>query len=294
MRFKIWSAALLALVATAVLAAPAGAKAKPRYYLALGDSLSVGFQPLPSGAGVETSHGYANDLFAAERKKIPGLKLVELGCPGESTTSMLTGRGNTAAAKQYKCVKTGGSQLKAAERWLKAHHARGEVPLITIDIGANDVDGCVTPSFSLTCVTAGVKSIAANTPKLLAGIGKAAPKGTTFAGMSLYDPFLAAYLNPYSALYPLAEESVTLAQQVNAAISAADKAARFKTADVFDAFKTSVTTAAPGTSIPTNVAEICALTWMCANAPQGPNIHANRAGYGVIAGAFRSVVGKLK
>jgi hypothetical protein len=48
-----------------------------------------------------------------------------------------------------------------------------------------------------------------------------------------------------------------------------------------------------GTLVPKNVAEVCTLSWACTAPPQGPNIHANAAGYGVIAGAFADVLGKL-
>jgi hypothetical protein len=44
--------------------------------------------------------------------------------------------------------------------------------------------------------------------------------------------------------------------------------------------------------VPPNVAAICALTWMCAHPPRGPNEHANDAGYRVIARAFwRAITG---
>ncbi len=59
----------------------------------------------------------------------------------DTTTSLLTGHGNDKDARALHCNRTGGSQLAAAVRFLKAHHAAGEVPLVTIDIGANDVDG---------------------------------------------------------------------------------------------------------------------------------------------------------
>lgn len=305
MKGKVLLSALLALAVSALAVTPAmatrvaasvpGFTTPLRYYLALGDSLSVGIQPIPSGASVETNQGYVNDLYAVEKKAIHGLKLVQLGCPGESTSSMLDGKTNLVHAKQYHCVKTGGSQLKAAVKWLKAHHAKGEVPLITIDLGANDVDGCTAPGVSLgPCLNAGIASISKNTPKILSALRKAAPKGTTFAGTTIYDPFLAAYLDPYNRFYSLAEPSVALAQQVNTAITTADTGAKFKTADVFDAFKTTVTDPVPGTNIPTNVAEICALTWECTAPPQGPNIHANPKGYSVIAAAFEKVIGKLK
>jgi hypothetical protein len=39
-------------------------------------------------------------------------------------------------------------------------------------------------------------------------------------------------------------------------------------------------------TLPRNVATICQLTWECVPPPQGPNEHANAAGYHVIADAF--------
>ena len=55
---------------------------------------------------------------------------------------MLTGNGNSSNARALHCDRAGGSQESAAERFLRAHHHKGEVPLVTVDIGANDVDGC--------------------------------------------------------------------------------------------------------------------------------------------------------
>src|SRR5665213_2512491 len=112
--------------------------ASPRYYLALGDSLSQGQQPDPYGATRNTNQGYPDDLFAYERAGAPSLQLVKLGCGGESTSSMLTGRGNKLA-RQFHCDRAT-SQLSRAVRFLRAHHRPGEVPLVMIDIGANDVD----------------------------------------------------------------------------------------------------------------------------------------------------------
>jgi len=61
------------------------------YYLSLGDSLAQGVQPNASGASVRTQHGYANQLFAALRSSRPGLRLVKLGCSGETTATMMNG-----------------------------------------------------------------------------------------------------------------------------------------------------------------------------------------------------------
>ncbi len=39
-------------------------------------------------------------------------------------------------------------------------------------------------------------------------------------------------------------------------------------------------------TVPTNVARVCALTWMCAAAPLGPNSHPNDEGYQVVSNAI--------
>ena len=48
-----------------------GAAAADRYYLALGDSLSVGIQPNSRGQQLETDKGYVNDIDAMLVKRIP-------------------------------------------------------------------------------------------------------------------------------------------------------------------------------------------------------------------------------
>src|SRR5262249_58013498 len=101
--------------------------AKPHYYLALGDSLSRGMQPNVNGRTRYTNQGYANDLLKIERRHVHNLKLVQLGCGGETTTSMLTGKGNVSPAEARQCKPRGGSQRAAAEHFLKTHRKNGEV-----------------------------------------------------------------------------------------------------------------------------------------------------------------------
>lgn len=285
-----------AAVAAALPGAAAAKVATPHYYLALGDSLSRGMQPNAKGVTVNTNQGYANDLLAIERKRVHNLQLVQLGCGGDTTTSMLTGHGNNANARQLHCDRAGGSQQAAAERFLRAHHRAGEVPLVTVDIGANDVDGCgaVPASQLASCVTTGLANIKRNLPKIFAGLKKAAPKGTTFAAMNLYDPFLSDYFAPANSPdHALEAESIVLAKVLNGDLAAADTKARFLTADVADAFSTYDTTDTgtwKGRSVPLDVSRLCGWTWACQPAPRGPNIHANKAGYHVIANAFADVI----
>jgi lysophospholipase L1-like esterase len=298
----------LAVGVTAASAAPASARSAlagsahrgpgpASYYVALGDSLSQGVQPatppLPPGVtlgeSIETGQGYADDLFAHYQGAFHGtLHLVELGCPGETTTSMLTGAGSP-------CTYPQGSQLAAALAFIKAHH--GEVKLITIDIGANNVDGCVTGStLSEPCVEAGFAAAEHDLPLILGPLRQAAGQHVVIAGMNLYDPFLADYLTG-AAGQAAATASVTLAEELNQLLAAADQAVGAKTADVQDAFSTADFTdraTLPGVgTVPLNVARICEWTWMCAPAPVGPNIHANAAGYRVIARAFEQAIGPL-
>lgn len=293
---------LVALAATAITAAvallPATALAQttaPHYYLALGDSLSQGMQPDLNGVTRDTDQGYANDLLTTEQKRIHNLHLIQLGCGGETTTSMLTGHGNDENARLLHCDRAGGSQLSAAVRFLKAHHNKGEVPLITVDIGANDVDGCVTATNVLGCVTQGLDSVATNVPKILASLKKAAPAGTTFAAMNLYDPVLGGYFAPVgTAANTLAAASLQLAKQLNGTLAKADQTGGFLTADVADAFDTynnTTTVTWESQQIPLDVARVCSWTWACQTPPSGPNIHANKNGYQVIASAFASVIG---
>ncbi len=164
--------------------------------MALGDSLSQGMQPNAKGVTVDTDDGYVDDIGAWAAHRIPTLQVIKLGCGGDTTTSLLTGKGNDAAAKALHCDRRGGSQLAAAVSFLKSHHAAGEVPLITIDIGANDVDGCVTATNLSACLAAGLKTIKVNTPKILNALRKAAPKGTKLVAMNLYDPVLGGYFAP--------------------------------------------------------------------------------------------------
>src|SRR5689334_13986934 len=72
---KLAAAPIGVMVAVALLLAAAQAEAKwkapaPRYYLALGDSLSQGVQPNVNGLSLETNQGYADQLYANVRGRI--------------------------------------------------------------------------------------------------------------------------------------------------------------------------------------------------------------------------------
>jgi len=288
-RFLAVVAATLTLLlgtGTAALAAPATASGAggPAYYLSLGDSLAQGVQPTSSGVSVVTDQGYVDDLYAAYRRQVPGLQLVKLGCPGESTDTMING-----GVCPYS---PDSSQLAAAADFLAAH--RGRIALVTLDIGANDVDGCVSAAgINKDCVAGGIAAAKANLPVILGALLQAAGPGVRVVGMNYYDPFLAVWRQGPTG-QALATESVGLTNAFNGALESAYKAARVPVADVSTAFFTNTSTMRPVVNLPLNVATICVLTWMCAPAPVGGNIHPRPLGYLVIAGTFVTKVGSLR
>ena len=279
---------MFAVAAAAAIMACSGCAARSfpaTYYLALGDSLSQGVQPDAAGASVETGQGYADQLYAALLPAHPGLRLVKLGCPGETSRTMIDGG---------ICRYPGGSQLAAAVAFLRAH--RGHVFLITIDIGANDPEDCGSQSSLsklVSCFATGVPDFLANLATIMTRLRAAAP-GVRVVGMTYYLPALAEWRNG-TAGQVIARLSEKLAAGYSELLARAYAGSGARVADVFSAFGTSnfgdqVTVPGIGT-VPRNVALICQWTWACATPPRGPNQHANQAGYKIIAQTFQHAAG---
>lgn len=296
------AAALLVIVVLLAIVLSSARTPATRYYVALGDSLSVGIQPDSSGMGVRTGAGYVDDIYAHYARQIAHLKLVEMGCPGDDTANVLTGQGNAAAATLYHCDRSGGSQLRAAVAFIRAH--RSQVRLVSIDIGANDVNDCLNATVlskglgpTVSCVNRGEQSVAANTPKILGALRAAAAPGTGLVGGTLYDPFLAGLLSGNKTLRAIARQTLVMITRLNSEIAYADAASGFRTADVagmFDTYDTrAVQVAALGGRQPRNVAVLCRATWICARPPRGPNVHPNSVGYRLIARAYEAALGRL-
>jgi hypothetical protein len=114
--------------------------------------------------------------------------------------------------------------------------------------------------------------------------------------MTLYDPVLAGYFSPSAGTRALAAASPTLLKQVNDQLVREFAKAGFRTADVagaFHSYDSAQTVTWEGNQIPVNVATVCSWTWACQTPLSGPNIHANKNGYAVIATAFQKVLGRL-
>ena len=274
--FSLFAVAAMIAAAGALIPTPAKSDPAPTYYLALGDSLSVGYQP---GQG-DTNQGYTDQLYTQLLTKDPNLQLVKLGCSGETTGTMINGGKCTDG--RYAT----GTQLGDAVAFLQAHP--GQVKYLTLDIGANDVDGCLPGgTVDAACLASGLLTITTNLNTILSQLDAAGARSAQAAGMTYYDPFLQQWLNgPTGQAVALA--SIVLATAVNTVEATLYGLYSFRIADVFASFKTAQLLpfkTVPGFgSLPTNVATICALTYMCTL----QNIHANPAGYGVIANTFYS------
>jgi lysophospholipase L1-like esterase len=266
---------------------PALAKVPPAkippatYYLALGDSLAQGVQPNAAGVSVMTRDGYPDQVYVVLHPSRPGLKLVKLGCPGETTASMINGG---------ICRYRGGSQLAAAVAFLQAH--RGRVLLVTLDIGANDPEHCGgRPGLGqlAKCAVTDIPGAVDRLGTIMARLKAAAGPGVRIVGMNYYLPALAEWRSGLPG-HLVAWTAEKLAATFNALLGRVYTKAGMKVADVFGAFQTS-DFGTHGAASPRNVTLLCQWTWECAAAPRGPNQHANQAGYHVIAREFLQAAG---
>jgi lysophospholipase L1-like esterase len=255
---------------------PEGSANAMGYYLALGDSLAAGYQPV---RGVDFTGGYTDDVLAGIQATDPKTQLVNLACPGERSTTMVLGG---------VCAYDEGSQLDQALEFLHAHGRYTRV--ITVQIGANDVQRCVdraTLVIDLVCIQAGMADVATYLPMILGKLRAEAPDAQVIV-LNYYNPFLAAWLTGNTAL---AQQSAQLQATLNAIIGQAAAASGATLADVAKAFHSTDTAPYPLPPpvgvVPTNVAFICIYTWMC----ERNDIHANDAGYTLIG---QTVVARLE
>jgi len=219
-------------------------------YVALGDSLAAGYQP--GGAELRDT---AYPALTATRLSASGdeLTLENLGCSGETTTSLVKGG---------KCDFAAGSQLEQAEKLLEESD---DVALVTIDIGGNDLLRCVRGGAQIdtSCVRGGVRTVEKNLPAILKRLRAAAGPDVPVLVVGYYNPWLAAKAldQPVKGVDAAAKAYTALSDAIEAAAKASDTT--FVGLD--DAFSTNDTTPTTinGRSVPENAAKICTLTNIC-------------------------------
>lgn len=234
-----------------------------KYYLALGDSLAFGYQP-----DFDFFQGYV-DYFYSDLRRHGVEHLANLGCFAESSSTFING---SCPVWFLKKSWYSGSQLKNALNFL--HNHRGQVSPVTLDIGANDLQGDIKTS---TCsVNSRFDSDLARLDKNLTGIILPQLKAAlTVNGKLTGDILLMNYYDPYQNICP---KQVPYIQKFNEHL-ANDVKGFGVIVDVFAAFGGSRT---PNPNI-------CNDTWMCSK--MFHDFHATTKGYSVIASAFEKSSG---
>jgi lysophospholipase L1-like esterase len=219
-------------------AAPAAAwdrSAQERVYLALGDSVAFGFNPLLDFRASASFVGYPEVL--ARRLD---LDLTNAACPGETSGGFVSLGGVDNGCRAYRFGVPGvhppfplhvdytPSQLDFAVAFLRSHP---RTRLVTLDIGANDLfvlqkGQCAG---NPTCVAAGLpallQALRANLTTILTRIrGEAGYHGRLVA--------LTYYATDYRD-----QDAVQVISALNATVASATLAADGKVADGFGAFK---------------------------------------------------------
>ena len=290
----------LAAFGTLVLAPAASAEGVGSTYLALGDSLAYGYhqaqfqEELKEKGFVEPANfndGYVNDFGAALRLLNPKLKIVNDGCPGETTETMIKGSGvgpeycaggptGTPFPKAFLHHSYPGTQLEDALAIAK----EPGVGTITLDIGANDIlqflgHTCGFPA-TFTCspeqIEAEIGHVVANVGYILAQLRAAAPKAKII--------FVSQY-NPYpTVLKPEGTGDATV-EALNGALKSVASTYGVRFANTARVINASGTHGGPEAGdIPT----VCAFTAMCPGGefnPASPNadIHPTKLGYAAMA-----------
>lgn len=246
---------------------------KPVYYLSLGTSLAAGVQAdQTTGESVITRVSYPSVLADMMSRDIRKLHHVNLGCPGETATTLMLGG---------ICEYEERSQLDQALQFL---HAHGKFTgLITIDLGANDmlqcVDGVVIDE---TCLVDTLNQLGSDLFFILQTLREAAPEAA-IVGMNYYNPLAAYWFDSPQ----IAHQTVDLQMWINSVLQNVYDSLDIPVADVAAAFMSyDLSTDKNLNNIPDSIEMLCGLTWMCDFA----NIHANDAGYGVIAEQFYNIL----
>jgi lysophospholipase L1-like esterase len=271
-----WIPALAALLAVLALlpVAPSPATAAtigPRtFYLALGDSLAWGYQP-----DGQFFAGYSADLYLHLLKlgsffdHLQGqgtLIDVNMSCPGETTTTFLTGGCPYASFHKYPYA---GPQMTAALSFIRQHP--GQVSPVTIDLGADDFLPLIDPS---TCAAAATDAFTqtlatfdANFSRILSDLRSALNGRGDLVAMTYYFPYQNQCPNlvPYAVLFN--QHLAADAQQNGVPV-----------ADIFGAFG--------GATVPNP--NLCTYTWICSSYH---DVHATTQGYAVIANALDAALG---
>jgi hypothetical protein len=263
------------------------------YYVSLGDSYSVGFQPTALSATDPTGGTSGYTAYVADKEH---LKLENFGCGGATTSSIVSRIGCGDPAAFHPVLYPTTTQEQAALNFIDDPANAGRVGLITISIGGNDVTGCTQtdPTAAVACLNAADQAITSNVTGLVTNLNAAltaAGDTAKIVGLTYPNVLLGAYVNPGgTAGQTLASESqLAFDQLINPTlqnvytdgvpngvfVNVTDAPYGLATAGGDTPFTSTHKTTHPFGDIPNAVAEICELTYFCSM----QNIHADTRGY---------------
>jgi lysophospholipase L1-like esterase len=281
---------LLATFVTCVLlvlvsAAPAAANERDRnrdnaLYLALGDSVAFGYNPLVDPRNAANFVGYPEALA-----KWLDLDLRNASCPGEASGGFISLMGVDDVCRPYRFGTPGvqpalplhvaysTSQLDFAVAFLRAHP---RTRLVTLDIGANDL-------FVLRRQCAGVTTCIVNgLPGLFSSLStNLTTIYSRLRGEAHYRHALVA-LTYYTVNYSDQAEVATI-QSINNAVASTTIAAQGHVADGFGAFKAVADTAAGSSCAAGLLIQLSASPLTC-------DIHPSPRGRDLLANAIATVL----
>lgn len=268
---------------TTTSSTPASSTAGKQLYVSIGDSYAAGYQPTSTGHGSTTRNGFAYQVVGKAKSKGYDYQLVNFGCAGATTSSVLTSPGCKPDFLGPGAPSYSQPQAAAAEAYIRAHKA--DIGLITVSIGGNDITSCAVASDATSCVLGAMQKVKTNLTTLLTGLRAAAGPSPRIVGITYPDVFLGDLIGGSAAAKSLAQLSVTAFQSlINPALQSAYTAAQGQFVDVTKATGaygplTAKTTVQPYGSIPVPVAKVCTLTYYC----QYHDIHPRTNGYALIA-----------
>lgn len=239
----------------------------PHYYMALGDSLSFGYQP-----NLDFSAGFADDIFN-DLHKAGVTEVINDACAGETTQTMIYG-GCVARFAHHGSYT--GPQLQAAIDFLTSARNAGRVSPVTLEVGVNDVFQDWDQSACSTGPNTGADLAAMDanlTDTILPRLTKAL---TTPRGAPSGDLHLLNYYNPFAQVCANSAQFVHL---LNDHLQADAAKFRIPVVDIYTAFGGDNATAK----------NICTYTWMCD--ARFHDIHPTDAGYRIIANAVEATLG---
>ncbi|HWN35244.1 MAG TPA: SGNH/GDSL hydrolase family protein, partial [Pseudonocardia sp.] len=251
-------------------------------------------QPSGPASGATTTNGFAYQLANRSAATGTGMRLVNFGCSGVTSTALLSDPGCLRDALAPGAPNYAGvPQAEAAEAFLRAH--RTQVVLVSVVVGGNDVKPClltaqgtVRPD-TVTCVADAVATLRSNLARLLVGVRVAVGPDVRVVGLTYPDMFLGAWVSGGPDGHEIATRSLPVfrdalnptlrAEYVQAGASFVDITAA---SGAYGSMADS-TVVPPYGPVPEPVAQACALTFYC----EYGDPHPKTQGYTLIADLVR-------